>query len=133
MRRSRYQNRRTFEATGAQISKRLISLPKWVAGGLHRNTDPRRNLQELNCVLPCKIGDGYQLALLPNEAIGKTGKIAHMNTGTDDPAALADSSQSPRHEIANRRIDDGRIERFGCHRIGAARPCNAEASGKGLR
>ncbi len=55
-----------------------------------------------------------------------------MDTRANDATALADRLQRQGNEIADGRIDDGRIERLRRLLVGAARPCHTEAPGEGL-
>src|ERR1700683_63092 len=96
------------------------------------DVDLRSEAQKIKAVLAGEIGDGQELALLPQEAVGKARDITHVDTCTDNAAALAYCLQGLRHEIAHCREDDRGIEQRRWHRVGITCPGDTQAAGKRL-
>src|ERR1019366_8563935 len=84
----RHQHRRAFEPSGAEIGERLIRLIQPVPRRARYDADFRRLGQELNAILSRQIGDREDLPLLPQQSVGETWNIAHVDAGADHPAAL---------------------------------------------
>ena len=73
----------------------------------------RRELQELLAVAAGEVGDRAQLPLAPEDLVRETRDVAHVDAGADDDAAGRERAQRGRHELADRREDDRRVERLG--------------------
>ena len=69
---------------------------------------------------PGQIGDRKNLPLLPKDGIGKSGNIAHVNTGTDDTPALVQCLECGRHKTSDGREDDRGIQHTGRAVAGAS-------------
>src|ERR1700677_3524546 len=123
---SRNEYRGAFEAPGAEIPQRLIGLGERVAGRLRNDADRRRQLQEVEPVLPGEIGDRHELPLLPKQAIGKGRNVAHMDARANDSTAFANRLQRQGNEISGRRKDDRGVEGLRRYFVRAAWPFCAE-------
>lgn len=88
--RSGYKNRDAFESSGSEISKGLVCLGERIGRGLGDDADFRHQSQEIDSVLPREIGDRHEMPLPPKQAIGEAWDVAHMDSRTNDAAALAD-------------------------------------------
>ena len=89
--------------------------------------------QEIQSILPLKIGHRDDLPLLPEQPTRKAGDVAHMDARTDNATNLADGSQRQGHEVAHDTKDDCGIERRWRHLVRSAGPSVAQAPGEGLR
>jgi hypothetical protein len=78
-----------------------------------------RHRQKLAGVLPRKIGDGDELPLLPQDALGKARNVGHVDAAAHHACAFLHRAQGGRHERSDRRENDGGIERFRRHLVGA--------------
>lgn len=47
------------------------------------------DLEELDPIIAREVGDGEQLPLFPEYAVGKGRNIRHVNAGADHPSAFA--------------------------------------------
>lgn len=63
--RSRHENRRAFEASGAKIGERLIRLVEWITRGFCDNAHFWHQAQKINSILPSEVRNGHELSLLP--------------------------------------------------------------------
>ena len=82
--------------------------------------------------LPRQVGDRHDLPLFPEQPVRKARDVAHVDAGADHAAALAHRLQRRRHQRADRRKDDGGVERLRRRFVGAAGPvahrgCRAKA------
>lgn len=84
------------------------------------------NGQEARRVLAREIGDGHELTLLPQDAVGKRGDVAHVNASAHHPAAFLDRPQRRRHQGADRSEDDRRIQKLRRSLLGISRPDRAD-------
>ena len=75
----------------------------------------------------------HHLPLLPQQRIGKARDVRHVDAAADHAPALAHRFQRGRHQRADRREDDGRIERLRRRLLRAARPHRAERAREILR
>ena len=79
-----------------------------------------------------QIGYGEDRTLAPKLGIRKARDVAHMDSGADDSAALADCSQRGWDEGSDRRKDDGGVERNRRGLVRSPRPDAAKGSGERL-
>lgn len=107
-----YENRCAIGPAGAQIGERLVGLFERIERGFGDDADLRRQPQEIESILPCKVGNRYKLPLFPKQIIRETGislmwipaqttrpplRAAFSATGTRSPAVtkmMAASSSS---------------------------------------
>ncbi len=73
------------------------------------------------------------LTLPPEDFVRERRDVAHVDAGAYDPAALADSPQGQRNEIAGRREQDRSVEFHGRRFFGGACPHGAQLACEGLR
>jgi CheY-like chemotaxis protein len=83
------QDGSAFEPPRAQIGESSIGLIKRVCLRDRGDTDLGRQFEEVDPILAGEIGDRDKPALFPQQLIGKTGNIAHMDAGADHDAAFA--------------------------------------------
>src|ERR1700694_1925735 len=114
----------------AQLLKDLVGLTERERRGLGPDSGPGHNPEEIQSVLPCEIGNRYQLPFFPENIVRKAWNIAHMDSGTYHPAALAHRAQCRWHQFSG---DDGGVERGVRPLVRRAGPHRAEPSGKVLR
>ena len=105
-----HQDCGALKVAGTQVGQGLIGLVEPVFSDRRGNPHVGDLPEELEAILPGEVGDGDELPLAPEQTVWKTGNVAHMNSRTDHPAALANSLQRQRDEMAQRRVDDGRVE-----------------------
>ena len=121
-----------MQLAGAQIVECQVGLRERIG----RGADAQRNLggqgEEFLAVATREVGDGAERPLLPQDLIGKSGNVAHVNAAAHHRAAAAGRAQGRRHERAAGREDDGGVEFFRWRRVGAPRPRRAERAGKVL-
>ena len=126
----RDKHRRAMQPAMPQIGQGFVGPIERVGRRVGFDVGASRDLQEIDAVLARQIGDREKLPFFPEKVVGKFGNIAHVNAGADDGAALFHRGQRQRHERADRRIDDRRIELFRRRLIGAAGPDGAEAAAR---
>ncbi len=95
--------------------------------------DLGREAQELLAIPPREIRHRAHHALLPENAIGEAGNVAHVNPGADDGPALDRGAQRGGHERPDRREDNRRIQGLRRLDIGAAGPDRAQLPRERLR
>src|ERR1700728_1468882 len=122
-----------FESSGAQIGERLIGLLQPVARGLGDDAYCRREAQEVEAVLPCEISDRNELALSPQQPVGKSWNTAHMDAGADYAAPFAHLLERQRDQIPHGGVDDRGVERLGRRLVGPAGPGGTESPRERLR
>ena len=76
---SRHEHRRALEAPRAQIVERPVGFVERVRRGRRTHFCARREGQELFAVGAGQIGDRGDAALLPQQALGERGDVAHVN------------------------------------------------------
>lgn len=89
--------------------------------------------EEASGIRAGEVGYGEHRPLAPEKAVGERRDIAHVNTGADDAAALAQGRERQRDEAAVRGEEQGRIERLGRRLARSAGPGSAERAGEVLR
>src|SRR6516225_9966055 len=94
-----------------QLVQDIVGFSERKRGRPGPDSNPWRDLQEIDAVLAREIGHRNQLPLFPEQMIGKARDIAHVNARADYPAALAHRAQRRRHQFPGRSIDDGGVER----------------------
>src|SRR5438132_8419606 len=90
------------------------------------NRNLRGQSKEFFSIAPRQIGYGTQLAFLPQQRIGKTWDLTHMDAAAADNSAFSDRFQSHWDELACRREQDRRIKLFGWGRIRPTGPDRAQ-------
>ena len=95
-----------MEFAGAQIGQGLVGLLQRVARRFRDEPDPWRQTQEIDSILTREVGHRHELALLPQQAIGKAWNVRHVNPRADDSAALAHGLERQRNQTTYGRKDD---------------------------
>ena len=83
-----------------QLCKDLVGFYKRECRRLGSDTTLGDDFEEIQPILTRQIGDRYQLPLLPEQVVGKARDIAHVNSRTYHPGALAYRAQRGRHQRA---------------------------------
>src|SRR5262249_40389491 len=123
----RNQHGRTGEATFAQIGERRVGLCEGISLCRRMHWYLRRESEEFLAVAARQIGDRADHAFFPQEMIGKSRDVAHMDAGADDGAALSGRCERSGHERAHGGEDQRGIERLRRLLARAAGPDRAEA------
>jgi hypothetical protein len=129
----RDQHGRALQPALAQIGERFVGAFERISDGMRHDIRMRREAQKIEPIAAGKIGDRDKPTFFPEERIGKARDVAHVNSGADDGAAFLHGGERQRDERADRRVDDRRVERFGCLFVRASCPDRAQAAGKILR
>ncbi len=129
---SRYEDGCALEPASAEGAQGLVGAGERVGCRPGHDSDLGHEPKKLDSVAPREIRDRYQLALLPQERVGKRGDVAHVDSGADHAAPLADRFQRDRDEVSVRRVDDRRIERPRRPLARSAGPRRAEAPREGF-
>ena len=129
---SRHQDCGAVQPTGAQIGERLVGTSERISRGFRLDPHLWHDRKKILAVLPGQIGDRFELALLPKDFVWETWNVAHVDSGADHTAAFAHRAQSRRHKRADRRVNDGAIERFGWSVVRTSGPTGAKLFGESL-
>src|SRR5690349_17629857 len=102
-----------MEASAADRVERIVGLLERIELdlGAHRYLWGQRH--ELLAVAASEVGDGSEHALAPELLVGKTGNVAHVDAGADDPRPLRAVRQRRGHQRADRGEDDRAVDLFG--------------------
>src|SRR5438552_185161 len=118
--------------TGAQIGERLVGTSERISGSFRLDPHLWHDRKKVLTVLPGQISDRFEFTLVPKNFVWETWNVAHVNSGADHTAAFAHRTQSRRHKRADRRVNDGAIERFGRSVVGTSGPTGAKLFGESL-
>src|ERR1035437_827682 len=96
-----------------------------------QDLDPHlpRQRHELGAVLPREIRHGAERALPPEQRVGETGDVAHMDAGADHGAPGSHRLQRERNQFAGRGEDDRGVEWRGSRAGAVPRPRRPQAAG----
>ena len=118
---SRHEHGGPSEPASAQVVERLV-------GPLERErtvvwTFARGASARNSCAVGAgEIGDRDEAAFLPENGVGEGRDVAHVDAAADHGPALAHGLERGGNQRADRRKDDGGVERFRRAIVGAARP-----------
>ena len=93
----------------------------------------RGQREKLAAVGARQVCHGADAALTPEDLVGETRDVAHVDPAADDDASRAHGAQRRRHERADRGEDDRRIERLRREVLRAPGPDRAELARGALR
>ena len=124
---------RALQPSAAQVVERLVRLLERIARHLRAHAGLRRDGEKLARVGAGQIGDRDDLPLLPQEAIGKARDVATCGCRRRRRGRPSSPPAAPRHQRADRREDDRRVERLRRRLARAAGPDRAERAGEILR
>ena len=108
----RNKHRRALQAALAQIRQRLVGARQRIARDLAMHARLRRDPQKFMRVGARQVRDRHHVPLLPQQRIGEARNVRHVDAAADHAAALAHRFQRGRHQRADRREDNGGIERL---------------------
>src|SRR6059058_5108463 len=111
-----------MQPTGAQIGECLVGTSERISRSFRLDPHLRHDRKEVLTVLPGQISDRFELSLVPKNLVWETRNVAHVNSGADHASTFAHRAQRRRHKRADRRVNDGAIERFGWSVIGTSGP-----------
>src|SRR5260370_9461085 len=129
---SRHQNCSAVQPTGEQIGERLVGTSERISRSFRLDPHLWHDREKVLAVLSGQISDRFELTLVPKNFVCETWNVAHVNSGADHTAAFAHRAQSRRHKGADRRVNDGAIERFGWSVVGTSGPTGAKLFGESL-
>ncbi len=109
-----------------------IGLGERIGRRLGADAQARREIEEIERVLPRQVGDRAQHALLPEQRVGKARDVAHVDAAADDGAAGRDRAQRRRHQRADGGEDQRGVERLRRHLVRTAGPAAGDAAGEFL-
>src|SRR5262245_1087745 len=130
---SGYKHGCALQATGAQIGKRIVGGCEGIAGHFTLHAGLRHQRQKFARIHPCEVGDRDDVPLLPEQPIGKTWNVRHVDAPTDHAPTFLYGLQRQGDERAYGREDNRGIERLGRHLVRAAGPNRAKRFRKYLR
>jgi len=89
---------------------------------MRRHRMARNAVEEGLAILAREVGHRAHAALAPQQRIGESGDVAHVDAGAHHHPALAQRAQGGRHQRTHRREDQRRIQRLGRQRVRGASP-----------